>query len=154
MGGWIQSNLTGPVVGVIKQGLDAAAMTPIGQQMIAGLQQGLSAAGPLLDQARSLAGGVVGAFKGVLGISSPSTVMIGIGENMVAGLEEGLEGANRIAVGPHIGAPGFGAGDLAGLGSGSAAPTINVYPSAQQDERQIAALVSRELAWATAGGEA
>lgn len=152
MGGWLQSNVTGPVVGVLKQGLDAAAMSPIGQQMIAGLQAGLSAAGPLLDQARSIASGVVGAFKGVLGISSPSTVMVGIGENMIAGLEEGLD--QNIEVGPHIGAPGFGAGDLAGLGAGGAGATINVYPSAQQDERQIAALVSRELAWAIAGGEA
>ena len=152
MGGWLQSNVTGPVVGVLKQGLDAAAMTPIGQQIISGLQAGLSAAGPLLDQARSIASGVVGAFKGVLGISSPLTVMIGIGENMIAGLEEGLD--QNIEVGPHIGAPGFGAGDLAGLGAGGTGPTINVYPSAQQDERQIAALVSRELAWAIAGGTA
>lgn len=154
MGGWLSANLVGPVVGTIKAGLDAAAMTPIGQQMIAGLQQGLSAAGPLLDQARSLAGSVVGAFKGVLGISSPSRVMVGVGESMVAGLEEGLEGAAHIDVGPGIAAPAFGGGDFGGLGAGGAGATINVYPSAQQDERQIAAMVSRELAWAVAGGTA
>jgi len=151
MGGWIQSNVTGPVVGVLKQGLDKAAMTPIGQQMIAGLQQGLSAAGPLLDQARSIASGVVGAFKGVLGISSPSTVMIGIGVSMVEGLEEGLEGARQIEIGPGISAPALG-GDLAGLGAGANGATVNVYPRAQQDEQTIARLVSRELAWAAAGG--
>jgi hypothetical protein len=33
-----------------------------------------------------------------------------------------------------------------------AGTTINVYPQAGQDEREIAASVSRELAWATAGG--
>jgi hypothetical protein len=30
--------------------------------------------------------------------------------------------------------------------------TINVYPQPGQDERDIAAAVSRELAWAIAGG--
>jgi hypothetical protein len=153
MGGWIQSNVTGPVVGVIKQGLDKAAMTPIGQQMIAGLQQGLSAAGPLLDQARSIASGVVGAFKGALGISSPSRVMIGIGASMIEGLEEGLAPAADIEIGPHVTAPGLGGlGDLAGLGGGANGATVNVYPRAQQDEQTIARLVSRELAWAAAGG--
>jgi hypothetical protein len=45
---------------------------------------------------------------------------------------------------------GFGGG-MAGLGAG-AGQVINVYPSAGMDEQQLAALVSRELAWATAGG--
>lgn len=37
-------------------------------------------------------------------------------------------------------------------GVGAAGAVINVYPSAGMDERQLAAMVSRELAWATAGG--
>lgn len=43
--------------------------------------------------------------------------------------------------------------DLRGLGAAAGSgPTINVYPREHQDERQIAAAVSRELAWASAGG--
>jgi phage-related minor tail protein len=43
-------------------------------------------------------------------------------------------------------------GPAAAIGGGGGRTVINVYPRAQQDEREIAALVSRELAWATAGG--
>lgn len=45
-------------------------------------------------------------------------------------------------------------GPAPGLGGLAAAAraVINVYPQAGQDERQIAAMVSRELAWAGAGG--
>jgi hypothetical protein len=152
LGGWLQSNVAGPVVGAIRNGLDAAAMTPIGQQLIAGLQQGLSAAGPLIDQARSIAGSVVGAFKGVFGIHSRSAVMFGMGENMVAALEEGLD-SHHIAVGPSITSPLL--GDFGGAGAlGGGTTTINVYPREHQDEQQIAAMVSRELGWAMAGGTA
>ena len=37
-------------------------------------------------------------------------------------------------------------------GYGSQRHTINVYPSAGMDERRLAAMVNRELAWAAAGG--
>jgi hypothetical protein len=52
--------------------------------------------------------------------------------------------------GPELVSPLSGAGP-AGFG-GRAAVVINVYPRAQQDEREIAAMVGRELAWAEAGG--
>lgn len=39
-----------------------------------------------------------------------------------------------------------------GLGGSAARTVINVYPSAGMDEQALAAMVSRELAWATAGG--
>jgi hypothetical protein len=42
-------------------------------------------------------------------------------------------------------------GAMAGLGAAAGA-VINVYPSAGMDERALAAMVSRELAWAGAGG--
>lgn len=154
MGSWVQQNVAGPVVGAIKTGLDAAAMTPIGQQVIAGLQQGLSAAGPLIDQARSIAGSVLGAFKGAFGIGSPSKVTRGYGEDMIEGLRLGLADVGEVLDvfgGPAFASPLAGAApSMAGLGGNGA--TINVYPQAGQDEREIAALVSRELAWATAGG--
>jgi hypothetical protein len=71
---------------------------------------------------------------------------------MVAGLEEGLAEASHIEM-PAVGAPLGGFGDLGGLGAGAGGgATVNVYPSAGMDEEQLAALVSRELAWATAGG--
>ena len=38
--------------------------------------------------------------------------------------------------------------------TGAAGATINVYPAASQDEREIAAAVSRELAWSAASGGA
>jgi len=45
-------------------------------------------------------------------------------------------------------------GDFAGLGAGDRRTVINVYPQPGQDERAIAAAVSRELAWAAATGAA
>jgi hypothetical protein len=44
-------------------------------------------------------------------------------------------------------------GSMAGVGGGGRT-VINVYPSAGMDERELAAMVSRELAWAAAGGAA
>ena len=153
MGGWINQNVAGPVMGAIKQGLDAAAMTPIGQQMISGLQQGLSAASQMGGWLQSnVAGPILGGLKSAFGIGSPSWITRGYGEDMVEGLEEGLAGASHIEM-PAVGAPLGGFGDLGGLGAaGAGGATINVYPSAGMDEQQLAALVSRELAWATAGG--
>ena len=76
------------------------------------------------------AGGVIG--EHVVGIGQQSGSVYHIGE---AGPE---------MVSPLTG-PGAGA-------AGSARTVINVYPSAGMNERELAAMVSRELAWATAGG--
>ena len=157
MGGWINQNVAGPVVGALKQGLDAAAMTPIGQQMIAGLQQGLAAASQMGGWLQSnVAGPILGGLKSAFGIGSPSWITRDYGEDMVAGLEEGLEGAQHVKfTGPDLPSPLSGSGpNMAGLGAAAGGATINVYPQAGQDEREIAAMVSRELAWATAGGVA
>jgi hypothetical protein len=56
--------------------------------------------------------------------------------------------------GPELVSPltGPAASGLAALGGGGGRTVINVYPREHQDEREIAAAVSRELAWATAGG--
>ena len=43
-------------------------------------------------------------------------------------------------------------GPHAGTGRGGASTVIHVHPSAGMDERALAAMVSRELAWAQAGG--
>jgi phage-related protein len=155
MGGWVQQNVAGPVMGAIKTGLDAAAMTPIGQQMIAGLQQGLAAAqqmGGWLQQ--NVAGPILGSLKSAFGIGSPSRYTRSYGEDMVAGLRLGLadvEDVLDVFAAPSFASPLAGAGPSLG-GLGGAGATINVYPQAGQDEREIAALVSRELAWASAGG--
>src|SRR5215471_1385190 len=53
--------------------------------------------------------------------------------------------------GPELVSPLTGGSSLAGLGRG-AGPVIHVHPSAGMDERALAAMVSRELAWAAAGG--
>jgi hypothetical protein len=158
MGNWVQGNVVGPVVGAIRQGLDAAAMTPIGQQMIAGIQQGLAAARDMGGWLQNnVAGPILGGLKSAFGIGSPSKLTMAMGEDMVAGLEIGLEGAKGIDLGPGptIPSPLTGGDALAGVGElpgGGGATTINVYPQAGQDEREIAAAVSRELAWAAAGG--
>jgi SLT domain-containing protein len=67
-----------------------------------------------------------------------------------------------MGVGLHSGSPySFGergpevVSPLSGPGaslSGGARTVINVYPSAGMNERELAAMVSRELAWAHAGG--
>ena len=156
MGGWVQSNVAGPVLGAIKSGLDAAAMTPIGQQMISGLQQGLQAASQMGGWLQSnVAGPILGGLKSAFGIGSPSRYTMPFGEGLMEGVEVGMaKAADHLEV---PGVPGLGSplagdfGGMAGLGAGQGS-TINVYPSAGMDEQQLAALVSRELAWATAGG--
>lgn len=162
LGGWIQSNVTGPVMGWIKGGLGIGSPSSItitfGQEIINGLQQGM-------EKARELGGWVMsnvvnpilGTLKSAFGIGSPSRVMRSIGEDIVDGLELGLDGAENVVADAFGGAPSIGsplagpAAGLSGLGGGAGA-TINVYPQAQQDPAQIAAQVSRELAWAAAGG--
>ena len=52
--------------------------------------------------------------------------------------------------GPELVSPLTGPGAAGGMSG--ARCVINVYPSAGMDERALAAMVSRELAWATAGG--
>jgi hypothetical protein len=149
--------VAGPVLGALKTGLDAAAMTPVGQQMIAGLQQGLSAAKSMGGWLQAnVTGPIMGSIKGALGIASKSTVMMGVGLDMVAGLEAGLAKAEDIDLGLAIPSPLAGGGLAAGAAgmSGAAGPTINVYPRESQDEQQVAAMVSRELGWAMAGGVA
>ena len=156
LGTWIQGNVAGPVLDAMKAGLDAAAMTPVGQQMIAGLQQGLSAAGDLGGWLQSnVAGPILGGIKSAFGIGSPSRIMQDYGQDMIAGLEIGLEGAKNIDIASDLNVPSPLAGSapagMGGLGAGGGS-VINVYPSAGMDEQQLAAMVSRELAWATAGG--
>jgi len=55
--------------------------------------------------------------------------------------------------GPEMITPLAGSADITrGLGTSRSGVTVNVYPREGQDERAIAATVSRELAWAQAGG--
>jgi hypothetical protein len=57
--------------------------------------------------------------------------------------------------GPELVSPLSGPGPrVNGLGAGRGGTTIHVYPSPGMDERALAAAVSRELAWAAAGGRA
>jgi phage-related protein len=157
LGGWLQDNVAGPVVGALKSGLDAAAMTPVGQQMIAGLQQGLSAASQMGGWLQNnVAGPILGGLKSAFGIGSPSRYTMPFGEGLIEGVEVGMDRAAdhlELPALPDIGSPLAGGG-FAGAGQmgGAGGPVINVYPSAGMDEQQLAAMVSRELAWATAGG--
>jgi len=154
LGGWIGSNVTGPVVGFLKSGLGVNSPSTItisiGADVIEGLKRGL-------DKAREMAGWVqgnvvapiLGTLKSAFGIGSPSKVTRGYGEDISEGLRLGL---GAIAKGGSFGV------DIAGLnvsGSfGQGGATVNVYPREQQSELDIAAMVSRALAWATAGGMA
>jgi len=165
LGGWISSNVTGPVTSMIKGGLGIGSPSTItiyfGEEMVEGLKRGLQTAKQHLGWIRAnVCDPIIGALKGAFGIGSPSRVTMGIGEDLAAGLEEGWShaaGALEIpgfGGGPAIGSPLAGGGLSAAAGgmTGAGGATINVYPQAGQDEREIAALVSRELAWATAGG--
>jgi phage-related protein len=162
LGGWISSNVTGPVVGWLKSGLGIGSPSSItitfGADVIEGLKQGLAKARELGNWVKdNVCGPILGTIKGFFGIGSASKLMMGIGEDMVAGLEQGLEGAQQIDLGhgPDITSPLAGRSP-AGIGAlgGAAGAVINVYPRASQSEQEIAAMVSRELAWATAGGVA
>ncbi len=164
MGGWISSNVTGPVVGWLKSGLGIGSPSSItisfGADVIEGLKVGLEKARELGNWVRdNVCGPIMNTIKGVFGIGSPSTLMMSYGESMVEGLEIGLDGIGDLDLGrgPEFSSPlaggalAAGAGGMSGGGAGS---VINVYPSAGMDEQQLAAIVSRELAWATAGGVA
>ena len=126
-----------------------------------GLKSGIqSAAGAVMSTISSVAGQISGALSSALKIGSPSRLTIPMGVDLFRGLEVGyareMESADWAS--PNLtgagGSPLAGHGpNLGGLGTGGGT-VINVYPQAGQDERQIAAMVSRELAWATAGGVA
>ena len=85
-----------------------------------------------------------------------------MGRDLFRGLEIGYAREMNAAEwpAPDLSVPGVGGSPLAGAAPGMAglgiggAAVINVYPQAGQDEQQIAAMVSRELAWAAAGGMA
>jgi hypothetical protein len=157
LGGWIGSNVTGPVVGFLKSGLGVSSPSTItihiGADVIAGLQQGLA-------KARELGGWVmgnvvdpiIGTLKSAFKIGSPSRVTMGLGEDVAEGWAIGLTHlADAFALPSPLAGDGMLAG-LGGLGAQQQAATINVYPQHGQDEQEIAAMVSRQLAWATAGG--
>jgi len=80
-----------------------------------------------------------------------------MGVDLMRGLEVGYEREMNAATWaapelPRVPTPlGGAAPNLGGLG-GAGSTIINVYPQRGQDEREIAAAVSRELAWAQAGG--
>jgi hypothetical protein len=81
-----------------------------------------------------------------------------MGRDLMRGLEVGWDREAHTATFdvPSVGISGsatFGGG-LGGLGGGLGGVTVNVYPSAGMDEQQLAAMVSRELAWAQAAGVA
>jgi hypothetical protein len=161
LGGWISANVTGPVVGWLKSGLGIGSPSSItitfGAEIIEGLKVGLDKARELGSWIKdNVCGPILGSIKGFFGIGSHSKLMASIGEDMVGGLEDGLAGAQGIDLGTALGVPSplAGGGLAAGVGAMGAGPgaTINVYPSAGMDEQQLAAMVSRELAWATAGG--
>jgi|HubBroStandDraft_3_1064219.scaffolds.fasta_scaffold00503_10 hypothetical protein len=161
LGSWVSSNVTGPVVGWLKSGLGIGSPSSItitfGAEVIEGLKVGLEKARELGGWIKdNVCGPILGTIKGFFGIGSHSKLMAGLGEDMIGGLEDGLAGAKQIDLGhsPIGGSPLAGAGpSIAGMG-GAGGATINVYPQAGQDEQEIAAMVSRELAWAMAGGVA
>jgi len=104
-----------------------------------------------------VAGPSLGGLKAAFGIGSPSRYTMPFGVGLMEGVEVGMaKAADHLEVPavPGLAAPLAGDLGAAGLGAGGAGATINVYPSAQMDEKQLAALVNRELAWATAGGVA
>ena len=157
LGGWISSNVTGPVTSMIKGGLGIGSPSTItiyfGEEMVEGLKRGLQTARQHLGWIQAnVCAPIINTLKGAFGIGSPSRVTMGIGEDLAEGLNVGWSRATHLDV-PNVTSPlggnGLSAADQMQGGSGA---TINVYPQAGQDEREIAAAVSRELAWATAGG--
>ena len=157
LGGWISSNVTGPVTSMIKGGLGIGSPSTItiyfGQEMVEGLKRGLETARQHLGWIQAnVCAPIINTLKGAFGIGSPSKVTMGIGEDLAEGLNVGWSRATHLDVPRVAGSPLGAAGlDAAGMNAGGAT-TINVYPQPGQDEREIAAMVSRELAWAAASG--
>jgi phage-related protein len=131
-----------------------------GAAIMNGLQAGInSAAGAVMSTISSVASRISGALSSALKIGSPSKLTIEMGRELIRGLEVGWDRESRTATFdvPSVGISGsasFGGGSLAGLGGGLGGVTVNVYPSAGMDEQQLAAKVSRQLAWAQAAGVA
>lgn len=131
-----------------------------GAAIMSGLQAGInSAAGAVMSTISSVASRISGALSSALKIGSPSKLTIEMGRELIRGLEVGWDREARIASFdvPSVGISGsatFGGASVAGLGGGGLGVTVNVYPSAGMDEQQLAARVSRELAWSQAAGVA
>ena len=151
------------VAGAVSSGLASAvgAARAGGAAIMNGLQAGInSAAGAVMSTISSVASRISGALSSALKIGSPSKLTIEMGRELIRGLEVGWDREARTATFdvPSVGISGsatFGAAAVAGLGGGGlGGVTVNVYPSAGMDEQQLAAKVSRELAWATAAGVA
>jgi phage-related protein len=153
------------VAGAVSSGLASAvsAARSGGAAIMNGLQAGInSAAGAVMSTISSVAGRISGALSSALKIGSPSRLTIPMGRDLFRGLEIGyareMDAADWPA--PDLGVPGVGRSPLAGAGpslaglGGAGGAVINVYPQPGQDERTIAAAVSRELAWAQAAGGA
>ena len=94
---WIKSNI-GPILAGLWNSIKGAISSWAGQMLQAGknLLQGLidgiqSKFGSVIAVIQSIAGGVIGAFKSILGIKSPSTVFRSHGIDIVAGLVAGIE---------------------------------------------------------------
>ena len=124
-----------------------------------GLRSGTeSAAGAVMSTISSVAGRISGALSSALKIGSPSRLTIPMGVDLMRGLEVGHGARWTPRPGPTPNLPQSCSplgGGAPRTWPGSAVPVstvINVYPQRGQDEREIAAMVSRELAWATAGG--
>jgi phage-related protein len=148
------------IAGIVSSGLSSAvgAARAGGAAIVSGLQAGMnSAMGAVMSTISSIASRVSGALSSALKIGSPSRLTIPMGvalaDGLAVGWEHGLEGEHWATPSlPGGGSPLAGhPSGYGGLGGGTGA-TVNVYPSAGMDERALAAMVSRELAWATAGG--
>ena len=153
------------VASAVSSGLASAvgAARAGGAAIMSGLQAGInSAAGAVMSTISSVASRISGALSSALKIGSPSRLTIPMGRDLFRGLEIGYAREMNAAdwPAPDLAVPGVGGSPLAGAAPGMAglgiggAAVINVYPQAGQDEQQIAAMVSRELAWAAAGGMA
>jgi hypothetical protein len=149
------------VAGAVRSGLNAAvsAARAGGAAIMSGLSAGIqSAAGAVMSTISSVASRISGALSSALKIGSPSRLTIPMGRDLFRGLEVGYEremdAANWAAPGLPMPPSALGGAtpNMAGLGGAAGSTVINVYPQRGQDERQIAAAVSRELAWAQAGG--
>jgi phage-related protein len=147
------------ITGMVSSGLASAvgAARSGGAAIMNGLQSGIqSAAGAVMSTIAGIAGKVAGALSSALKIGSPSRLTIPMGVDVIRGLEVGMEReAGHLAL-PALHAPAVSGGGLVGgvpaLAGAGGQITVNVYPQPSQDPREVAAMVSRELSWAMAGG--
>lgn len=157
----IISSTMSQVSGMVSSGLSAAvgAARAGGAAIMSGLQAGIqSAAGAVMSTISSVASNIAGALSSALRIGSPSRLTIPMGEALAEGLSVGYErGVDHLEFSAPVVGLGAGSSPLIGPGASlqgfaTGSITVNVYPQPGQDERQIAAAVSRELAWSVAGG--